>query len=313
MLFHHVFDLDAVQLAEFQGGFQSAVGIVGVDVRLHKVEVAYDEHAVAYGHQVVAIFIDVRFRHRARKVGDEKLGTILESDVFVVVVEGDELLLVGGRDLGGSSLCRVEDGDLAACQRGVHPLHYRDQPATARVHNARLREHGEHLGSPLQYGFARLYHLGEELFKSRPALFCEGGRRLSHDSDDGEDGAFLGLCDSAVGYLGAALQGCGKVLLVHGDLSVHRDGEAFQYLRKYDAAVAARALQRALGECDRDRAHVVGRRRSRLPHGGGHSEGHIGARITVRHGENIELVYDGTVEFESFHPSREHYFISISV
>ena len=34
VLFHHVLDLDAVQLAEFQRRLERAVGIVGVDVRL---------------------------------------------------------------------------------------------------------------------------------------------------------------------------------------------------------------------------------------------------------------------------------------
>ena len=176
VLFHHILDLDAVQLAELERRFEGAVGIVGVDVRLDEVEVADDQDAVADGHEIVAVLVDVGLGDRGLEVRDEELRAILEGDVLVVVVQRHELLR-RPTARGGSGLCRVDDGDLAARERGVHALHDGDEPSSARVHDARFCEHGEHLGSLLQDGFARLYDLGEELLELLSRVFWQAKPR----------------------------------------------------------------------------------------------------------------------------------------
>ena len=246
MLFHHILDFYAVQLAEFERRFESEVGIVGVYVRLDEVQIAYDKHTVADGHKIVAVFVDVRLRDRGFEMSDEIFRAILEGDVFVIVVQRHELLRTGRADRFGSGFCGVDDGDFGTRERRIHPFHNGDESASARVHHARFCKDGEHFGGLLQNRFARVDDLAEELLELGITFFGKGGSGFRHNPDHGEDCAFLGFCDRAVRNLRAAFKRRGKRLFVEGNFCVERDGKAFENLRKDDAAVAARAFERAL-------------------------------------------------------------------
>ena len=246
-------------------------------------------------------------------MGDEELRAILEGDVLVVVVQRHELFRARRDGLRRSGLCRINDGDLSSRERGVHALHDGDEPSSARIHHARFCEHREHLRRLFENGFARGDDLGEKLLELSAAFSGYGCRRFRHDADDGKYRAFLGFRDCAVSDLGAAFECRGKGLFVYRNLRVQRDRETLEYLRQYDAAVAARAFERAFGERDREFAYIFRTDRRDLAHGGRHGEGHIRARVAVRHGEYVELVDNGTVQLESFRTAGEHILESASI
>ena len=245
-------------------------------------------------------------------MGDEELRAILEGDVLVVVVQRHELFRAR-RDGLRSGLCRIDDRDLSSRERGVHALHDGDEPSSARVYHSGFCKHGEHLGRLFENGFARGDDLGEKLLELSAAFSGYGCRRFRHDADDGKYRALLGLGDCAVSDLGAAFECRGESFFVYRNLRVQRDRETLEYLRQYDAAVAARAFERAFGERDREFAYIFRTDGRDLAHGGRHGEGHIRARVAVRHGEHVELVDNGTVQLESFRAACEHILESASI
>ena len=50
VFFEHVFDFDSVYFAELKSLTESLVGIIRMNVDFYEFEIAYDEHAIAYGH-----------------------------------------------------------------------------------------------------------------------------------------------------------------------------------------------------------------------------------------------------------------------
>ena len=101
-----------------------------------------------------------------------------------------------------------------------------------------------------------------------------------------------GRQDRPVGDLRAAPQALGQVQTVGATAAVRAVGHAADDLGEDDAAVAARALQRTPAERLGDAVEVapLGRQALGLGEGGPHRGQHVGARVTVRHGKDVEGV-----------------------
>ena len=278
-LFGHVLDLEVDQFAQREACLQRLAGIVGVHVYLNQRQIAHDEHAVADSLELAAEQRDIVLRRVGTDAVDQELGAV---DVFQF---GDRVVIV--LEAGRAVLGHGNGLDHFAAQRRVHAGINQHQAASARVHNARLLEDGQHI---LRLGENRLAageHRREQAFHiGGGALRPENGRLRDH-ARDGENRALLGLHHGLIRRFRAGLERLRNLRRVHVLQARHAAGEPAEQLAEDNARVAARAAQRALGE-------RVGRfvqpgivMPVHLAHGGLRREGHVGAGVSVRHGENV--------------------------
>ena len=160
------------------------------------------------------------------------------------------------------------------------------------VHDAVLLENGKQLRGTRD----RFVSLGHNSIEglSRCGLSLLKLVRLCRDIPEHcEDGALDGLADGLEGDLDTVSEREGDV----GRSDAHAPGvreplsNAAQYLACDDTRVAARAHERAMGDCLRDVTHggALGKRLYLLDHRT-QGKGHVGARISIGNGKDVEFV-----------------------
>ena len=301
-LLGHVVDLQVHQIAHGAGPLNGLARIVGVHMHLDKLKVAHADHAVADAAQARAELVDVVLGHAFVHVLNDEFRTVLERQllervVIVLKLERRRIAHACGRLL-----------DLFAVVRRAPALEDRQQALSAGVDHARLLERREHVRRLFQNGLAAADHLVEHLGHGTRLFGHIALCVLSNHADDGEDGALLGLHDRLVRGVRAGAQAPGKRLRVDGVAALDAAGEAAQDLGEDDAGVAARALERAA----RSQAGQLGRAgdvlRRNLLHRGFHRQGHVGARVAVRHGEHVQRVDRLAVLFKQVRSCDNHLF-----
>ena len=289
----------SIQLAQTQAKFQSLGGLVGVNVHLHGAQVAGDAHAVADAVQAAAQGIDILLHDVREQVFNPELGA-----VDVLQLAGQAVLVLVA--VAFHALGFIVAGQLLAPQHGgIAHVDVQEAPS-AGVHHARLSQRGQHLLGLFQNDLAGGKDVGKQriVVVGRALGLLDGF--LGNDAGHGQDGALLGLHHGLIGGLRAAFQRGGKLCGSDALHSGQRPAEAAQKLGGDNAAVAPGALQRALRYSRGGLARVQVFLLVDLPGGGGHGQAHIGAGISVRHGENVQRVHRFPVFFQK-RGARDHH------
>ena len=236
----------------------------------------------------------------------------------VLEVDDGEFHAVGVVDLAGQVMPVVK-GFLCGLLHAVvglvdvlAPQHRRiagvdqQQAPSAGVHHTRLLQRGQHVRRALEDRLAALEDNGHQRIVIVWILLRLLHSILGNDAGHGQDGALLGLHHSLVGHFRALLQRLGEL---HGGDLLHAAqglGKAAEQLGGNHAGVAPRAAQRALGQ-------GVGRLVSAqeflaadLSSGALHGQGHIGARVAVRHRENVQGVHSLAVFLQQSSARNDH-------
>ena len=203
--------------------------------------------------------------------------------------------------------------DLLAVERRAPALEDGEQALSAGIDHARLLEGGEHVRRLGQNGLAAADDLVKQPRQVVRVLADIARGILGDDADDRQDRALLGLHDGLVGGIRAGAQRLGKLLRVHGLAALDAAGKAAQDLREDDAGVAARALECAARRQIRHAGRAVHVLSGDFLDGGFHRQGHVGARIAVRHGEHVQRVDGFTVLFKQIGSRDDHLFEEQSV
>ena len=100
-MFEHVFYLYAVYLSEFERVCKNDSRLVGMNVHFHHVQIAYNEHAVAYRHEIFAETVYIRLGGFLVEMNYEKFGAVSEFDFSQIVVIEMRLFVVRAARLSG--------------------------------------------------------------------------------------------------------------------------------------------------------------------------------------------------------------------
>ena len=276
-------------------------------MHLHQREIADDNHAVADAGQAGAEFVDIVLGHAGVHILNDELGAIFELNLFhrlVVVLE-----LEGRRaaDVGGGIL------NLFAVKGRAPALEHGQQTLSAGIDHAGLLERREHVRRLLQNGFAAANNLVQQLGQVARMLDHIAGGILRNHADDGEDRAFLRLHDGLIRRLRAGFEALGESLRVDGFRPVDAARKAAQNLGKNDAGVAARTLERAAGGHAQQLAGAVLVHCGNFLDGGFHRQGHVSARVAIRHGENVQRIDRLAVLFKQIGSRNNHFLEEQSV
>ena len=251
---------------------------------------AHEQLTVAHGTQELKALVLVK-----RGVGlKEELIAVTELRALPVVISLD-LNATKGRIAGRASGIKrggeiLDNG--AAAERGGHEVLKEDGKAKgAGVDHAVLLQNGQQIGRAGD-GLVGLDDDGIKRVLGRELLLLALvglGRDIAQDR---EDRALDGLADSLEGNLDGTTEGEGNVggrnRLVGRDKAL---GHATKNLRGNNAGVAAGAHQGAMGDGAGDGLHVgVGGKSGELLGHRGERERHVGAGVTVGHGEDVELI-----------------------
>ena len=286
----HVLDLEVGQVAVLDGFAQHHAGVGGVDMAVGHIIVLDHDNGVTVGLKEGA---------QAGNAGigilvQQELGAIAVLDVLDLhqVIGKDALAggLAGDLGLGGDL---GTGDDLAAVEHLLHALKDQHNALTAGVHDTGLFQHGQQVGGIVQRSLTGLQggvpHGGDLHAGAFGSLLgCQAG--------DGQNGALGGLHDGLVGGLDTLLQRGGKVGGGGLGLILQRFGEAAEQKACDNAGVAACAAQHGGGSGLAGFGHGTAVRHG-LQLGAGCADGHahVRAGITVRHGENIQLIHAGAL------------------
>ena len=266
----HVVDLDHLQAAVRGAGGERHAGVLHVHVHAQRRGVADDEHGLA-----------LRLRESSSKyraVESRALHDVLDAVAVALVLDAAEVHLAGrcGRRLRqrlaahAVEQARQHDGDALA----------------AGVDDSGLAQARQQIGRALHARLGFLDRDGEHRVEGERGVgLRRDGGGLAHDR---QHRALDGLGHRVVGRLrgaaerGAELRGTERIDALEGV------GDAAQHLREDDAAVAARAEQRRVGERLADRARPAGLGQGRVR--GAQREQHVGPGIAVRHGVDVDRV-----------------------
>ncbi len=165
-------------------------------------------------------------------MSDEIFRAILERDMLIVIFKRIEIVCgnVGLDVVHLRNVSAADENEFFTNERAIHAVKDCHKTATACVHNARLFEHREHIGSLLQDVFARIDDAFEKFFKRelfgadcRLRFFC-------HNSHNGENRAFFWFFDCSVGNFRALLQAVCKGLGGKLRLAFERNRETAENL-----------------------------------------------------------------------------------
>ena len=210
-------------------------------------------------------------------------------------------------DVGGCIL------NLFAVKGRAPALEHGQQTLSAGIDHARLLERREHVRGLFQNGLAAADDLIQQLGQVARMLGHIAGRIFRDDADYRQNRAFLRLHDRLVRRVRAGSESFGKRFGVDGLRAVDSAGKAAQNLRKDNAGVSARALERAAGGHAEQLAGARLVQRRNLLDGGFHRQGHVGARVAVRHGENVQRVNRLAVLFKQIGSRNNHFLEEQSV
>ena len=113
---------------------------------------------------------------------------------------------------------------------------------------------------------------------------------VPRQAGDGEHGALSGLHHRPVGGDDPGVQGIGQVDAIHGLLILHHLGKAPEDQGQNDPGVAPGPPEHGRGADGRGLAHGVGGFLPQLSGGGADGQAHIGSRVPVGNGEDVELI-----------------------
>ena len=178
------------------------------------------------------------------------------------------------------------------------------EPGPAGIDHPRLLEHGQHLRGPGQRIGAlrtgRLQH-GDQV----AAVLRRHHRGLRGLAHHRQDGALDGPHDRLVGSRGGGGQRLRTARGVEPVVGGHHARDAAEDLREDHPRVAAGPHEGAVADRLAHRGQVAVDAGELLAHRG-QREGHVRARVAVRHGIDVELVEAGAVGVEGV-PIAEHH------
>ena len=265
----HVADLDARELPERRRGGEREARIVGVHVRPHELAVRDHDERVAERRELP---LELLARERAC---DEEAGAVARPRV----VGRDRVVLVLPE--------RSRIGHRLPAQGGERTAHELDQSGAARVHDAGLAQHRQHVGRARQRDLGGGQAGGERDDRIGGA---RGLGAVGERAGDGQDRALDRLPQRGVGLGAGAAQGVGDRRPVERTALAEPVAGAAHELREDDPRVAAGAEQRGTRADPRDRRRL--RQRvglQRLVHGARRAR-EVRARVAIRHREDVDVV-----------------------
>ena len=286
VLFEHIFDLHAVQFAQVHRIGERKPRRVGVDVDFDQLQIADADDRIADLHELFFELVDVRKRGGFFQIDDEKFGAVGKFDF--AEVEVDDVRIIAEHVLVAlARLGRDVFFHLFAVEYGQKSLINAQKPHAARIDHARFFEDGQKFGGLRQRFFPFFDDVRQKIGK-----ILVLGRRLfgkfAHQARHREHGAFLGFGDCGISNFGAVFHRLGKALDGHFFPVFDLRADPAEQLRKNDAGISARTLQRALGNGVAQFGKAVGGTQPQLLDRRLDGERHIRARIAVRHGEHVE-------------------------
>ena len=171
----------------------------------------------------------------------------------------------------------------------MNPLQDDQIAPAAGVHHAGLFQHRVHVRGLGQHLVAHPDGLAED--KLHVVVLRRGLHRpLGGQTGDGEHSALGGLHHRAVGGGHALLHGGGQQGAVGLVVALEGLGEAPEEEGEDDAGVAPGPPQQGSGGDGGGLAHGGGAALAQLGGGGADGEAHVGARVAVGNGEDVEIV-----------------------
>ena len=225
----------------------------------------------------------------------QELGAVTVLNVLNLhQVVGVNALAGGGRIQLGLVLGGFLGADgLAALKHLLHTLKDDHQALAAGIHNAGFFQHGQLVGGVVQRTLAGAQHQLPQF--GRVGNGRSGGLFPGH-TGHGEDGALGGLHHGLVRALHTLLQSLHQIGGGGFLLAFQRLGEAAEQQAGDHAGVAAGAAQHGGSSGFAGLGHGAAVRHGlQLGHAGAHGHGHVGAGVTVGHGEHVQLVHAGAL------------------
>ena len=308
VLLDHVFHLYRDELAELQALGQGAVGGVGMDVDLDDLVILHHHHAVADGGQELAHLVGIL---AGGLPGGDELGAVVKIDLPLV-----ELGEIGPLHRHG----RVDhgDGDLAG-QTGdgardgiLHPLEDEDIAKGSGVHHTGFFQDGVLVDGLVQGLAGGLDGGGEDGLRVAGKL---GGllRRRARDAGNGEDGAFRRLHDGLIGRGAALGQGVGQRRAVGGAEILQPLCDAPEEEGGDDPGIAPGPPQKGAARHVQSPAQGGIFQLGELLHRVVQGHGHIGARVPIGDGEDVEGVDLLHPVFHNASRLADHVFIDFAI
>ena len=282
MLLAHVLNLHLEKLPVGQGHAQDVARAVRVDVDLYNLVVVDQDDAVAYRREPLAhplgVAVIVARADELGAVGEVYLALVKLGEVGPVLYLG-----------GGAGLVLLRGHVGLAAQDGERRLEDEDVALASGVDHAGALEDGVEVHRVGQGLLRGLNGAGEHELEVA-AVLGEFDRAARRHAGDGEDGALGGLHHGLVRRVDAGGHRLGEEAGVGRVAPLELLREAAEEQAEYDAGVAARAAQHRARRAVRRRAQRVEVALGELRRRGAHGQGHVRARVAVRHGEDVEIV-----------------------
>ncbi len=287
----HVLDLEVGQVAVLDGLGEDLAGVGGVNVQVDDVVVLDADHAVAVGLGKGAHLGGAG----TVVLVNQELGAVAVLDVLHLhqVVGKDAAAGIGGGQLGLVLGLLGGRNDVLAVEHLAHALKDNHDALAPCVHDAGLLQDGQQVGGVLQGALAGSQHQVPQLghIGNLAGLGLLGG-----DAGHRQDGALGGLHDGLVSGLHALLQSQDQIVGAGLLLALQGLGEAAEQQAGDDARVAAGAPQHGGSGGLGGLAHgAVSAQSFQLADGSAHRHAHVGAGVTVGHGEDVQLVHAGAL------------------
>jgi hypothetical protein len=280
-LFEQVGDPDAAGPAAVERRLDGGADVVGVDVAVPHAVAADDHDGVADAGPHLLERPD-GVVGRLEQVHD-LVAEVADVVRLVVLVLGQPVEVGRRRVLEVGRL-----GHGAAVDDVEQRVDEQEEAGAAGVDHAGVLQDRQQFGGAGEAGpptgDGRLEHV-----EQRPVLGRPGGRRLGRLAGDGEDGALDRLHHGAVGRFGRRREGLGQARPVGAVIGHEGVADASQHLGHDDARVAPGPHERAVADGPADRGRVV-TGRLQLGHHRVERERHVGARVAVGHGVDVEPV-----------------------
>ena len=273
----HILDLCKFQRTILLGLAQRVARNVRMYVDLERLVVLADDETVADAAEI--------FAQRVER-GDI---LALAHDEDRVEGEGD-ILGVKNAEIGLFVYrAGILADDVVAAQAFEHPAQNEAEAHAARVDDAGLFENRILVDGVVQRGVRRVEAVLQHIL-DLVVFHGQIARGVCREAGDGQDRALGGLHDRLIRGLHARSECGGKILAVGLELALERLGKAAEQQGQDHARVASCAAQErrgrlvsGLGECNAVRL-------AQLCAGGRERHAHIRAGVSVRDGEDVQLV-----------------------
>ena len=292
--------LQVHQFTQLDAVLNSVAGVVGVHMGLHQLHIAADLHTVANPVQPAAEGVNVPFGHIVPQVANIKGSAI---QVLRIPHQG---MIIGCFLI--AVLCHAGSGIVNVLSPKHCSIAHVDQQQTtsAGVHHTSLLQCRQHVRGALQNRLAAAQHHGDQSIVIIRGSIGLLHRILSHHTSHGQNGAFLRLHHSLIGKLSTLLQ-CFRKLnrrdLFHTGQGL---GEATEKLAGDNAGVAPSATKSTLGQ--RSSSFICPEifLAGNFPGGTLHGQGHVGARVAIRHRKHVQRIHRFTILLQQCCAGNNH-------